>query len=352
VSELSESEPNGAASRAGSRWFGTRVQIWLGLILALITVYLAARTVDFRQLVLALQEARLSFIILTLIASLVTIILKGLRWRVLFYPAQPRLSLLRLCDLIVIGQAINFYIPARLGDVVRAYLAGEEGGVSKSYALGTIAAEKLIDIIVLGVLVVGLLPFLAPPDWLTVRFWPVILAALAVSILLVILLGGRRAILQIVEWVLRWLPATLANRWRSRISAGLDGLSGLGRPQTAVAVWGWTIASWLMAAMTNYLLLLAFDLPASPLIAVFLLVVLQAGVAVPSTPGKIGVFHYLCMIALSVFGVPATVGLAYGLALHALVVGGVSVWAAIAMWRRSWSLRHLAQASQGNPAVS
>ena len=112
------------------------------------------------------------------------------------------------------------------------------------------------------------------------------------------------------------------------------------------------MAIWLVAGLTNYLLLLAFDLPASPLIAVFLLVVLQAGVAVPSTPGKIGVFHYLCMIGLSVFGVPPTVGLAYGLTLHALVVGGVSVWAAIAMWRRSWGLRRLAQASQSNPTVS
>ena len=103
-----------------------------------------------------------------------------------------------------------------------------------------------------------------------------------------------------------------------------------------------------MGALTNYLLL-AFDLPATPLIALCLLVVLQAGVIVPSIPGKIGVFHYLCMIAPSVFTVPATVGLAYGLALHALVVGGVSVWAAIALWRRSLSLRRLAEASQAGP---
>jgi len=349
VSELSEGSPVSTVSRTGNRWFGTRIQIWLGLILALITVYLAGRTVNFRELLLALQEARLPFIILTLIASLVTISLKGLRWRALFYPQRPRLSLLRLCDLIVIGQAINFYIPARLGEVVRAYLTGEEAGISKAYALGTIAAEKLIDIVMLAILVAAMLPFLALPDWLATKLWPVFFAALAVGILVTILLGSRRAILRVVDWVLHWLPAPLAERWHSRISAGLDGLNGLGKPRVAAAVWGWTVAFWLVAGLTNYLLLLAFDLPASPLIAVFLLVVLQAGVAVPSTPGKIGVFHYLCMIALSVFGVPTTVGLAYGLTLHALVIGGVSVWAAIAMWRRSWGLRRLAQASQGNP---
>jgi hypothetical protein len=58
VSELSEGESVDTASRTGSRWFGARVQVWLSLILALITAYLTARTVDFRQLMVALQETR------------------------------------------------------------------------------------------------------------------------------------------------------------------------------------------------------------------------------------------------------------------------------------------------------
>ena len=90
---------------------------------------------------------------------------------------------------------------------------------------------------------------------------------------------------------------------------------------------------------------LAFDLPASPLIALTLLVVLQGGVAVPSTPGKIGVFQLLCMVVLAVFGIAEPVGLAYGLVLHVVVVGGVTVWAALALWRRSWNWRRLAEAS-------
>ena len=141
---------------------------------------------------------------------------------------------------------MNYYIPARLGEVVRAYLAGEEAGISKAYALGTIAAEKLIDIIMLAVLVAGMLPFLALPDWLASRLWPVFFAALAVGILVAILLGSRHAILQVVDWVLRWLPAPLADRWHSRFDAGLDGLSGLGSrgrlPQSGVGPWrsGWS----------------------------------------------------------------------------------------------------------------
>ncbi len=332
-----------AAARQG---WGVRLQIWLGAAVALGTIYLAARAVDFGQLVQALQEVRLPFVLVALGTALGTNVLKAARWRALFHPRPARLSLLRLTSLIVIGQAVNFYIPARLGELVRAYLTGEEAGISKIYALGTIAAEKLIDIIVLALLVAGLLPFLALPEWLAGRIGPLFLAALAVCIVIGSLVGGRRLIWRLLERGLDWLPAAWGERWRTRLRAGLDGLSALGSPRAAAAVWGWTVAFWLVAAFTNYLLLLAFDLPASALIAFFLLAVLQAGVAVPSTPGKIGVFHYLCILGLGVFNVPATTGLAYGLVLHVLVVGGVSLWAAAALWRRSWNLRRLAEASQ------
>ncbi len=340
-------DPQGVAPKpAERRWFGTRLQMWLGLVLALLTLYLAVRAVDLGQSVQALREAHWPLVAITLVINLAATGCKGFRWRALFYPKRPGVGLLRLCDLIVIGQAANFTIPARFGELVRAFLMGQEAKLSKSYALGTIAAEKLIDVIVLALLMVGLLPFLALPDWLAGRLWPLVLAALAVGVAIVALVRGRGVVMQIATWALRRLPHAFAERWQARIGAGLDGLHVLGKPGAAAAVWGWTIAVWLASALTNYVLMLAFDLPPSPLMALFLLAVLQAGVAVPSTPGKIGVFHYLCVISLAVFHVPPAVGLAYGLVLHALVVGSISIWAAAALWRRSWDLRRLAEASQ------
>jgi hypothetical protein len=83
------------------------------------------------------------------------------------------------------------------------------------------------------------------------------------------------------------------------------------------------------------------------LMALFVLVVLQGGVSVPSTPGKIGVFQYLCVFALGVFGVSPAVSFSYGLVLYALVVGTMGIWAALALWQRSWSLQRLREASAG-----
>jgi uncharacterized protein (TIRG00374 family) len=327
------------------RWCGLRIQIWLGLLLGAGALYLAIRGTDFQQLGALLRDVRLPFVALTLLSSLLTPVLKAVRWRWLFHPDRPPLGLARLASLVVIGQAVNFLIPGRWGELVRAYLMGEEAGVSKVYALGTLAAEKLLDLVVLAVLVVALIPSVALPDWLAARVGPVVMTALAVSAGAAMLLGGRNVWLRMADWALRWLPVAAARRWRGRIVAGLDGLTALSSPAAAFAIWGWTLAFWLMAALTNLWLLLAFNLPPSPLMALFILAVLQGGVAVPSTPGKIGVFHYLCVLALSAFHVPASVGLGYGLILHFLVVGSLSLWGAIALWHRSWNLRRLAEAS-------
>ena len=334
------------------RWFGSWLQIGLGLIVGAGALYLAARGIDLLKLAEALQAVRLPFVFLALITGLLTPVIKAQRWRWLFYPNRPNLSLLRLADLVVIGQAVNFLIPARLGEVVRVYLTGEEAGISKAYVLGTLAAEKLLDLVVLALLVVSLIPFLPIPGWMAGRTGPILVTTALVCVATGVLLGRRRLLLRLVDWAFRPLSPASAARWRTWIGSGLDGLAALGDRRAAVAIWGWTAAFWAVAGLTNLLLLVAFGLPASALIALFVLAVLQGGVAVPSTPGKIGVFHYLSVLALSVFGVPAATALAYGLMLHVLVVGSISAWAAIALWRRSWSMSRLARAASRGGELS
>jgi hypothetical protein len=68
--------------------------------------------------------------------------------------------------------------------------------------------------------------------------------------------------------------------------------------------------------LTNYLLFKAFQLPLSVGAALFLLLALQVGNIPPSAPGKIGVFEYAVILALSVFSITRSQALSYGLLLH------------------------------------
>ena len=319
------------------------VQVLLGLALGVAALYLAAREVSFRELGLVLRSVNLPLLGLTLVSSLLTPVVKAIRWRWLFYPQRPALGLARLTSLLALGQAINILLLGRWGELARAYFTGEEAGISKSFVFGTIAAEKLLDMVVLAFLAMALIPFVALPPWLAERVGYVVLAALIVSAIVIALLGGRDVWLRIAEKGLRTLPRPAADRWGARLAAALDGLRALRDRQAAAAIWGWTLAAWLVGALTNLLLLAAFGLEPSLRIALFLLVVLQVGIAVPSTPGKVGVFQFLCVLALSVFAVPASVAFGYGVVLYLIVLGSICGWAVFGLLQRGLSLRRLTQ---------
>lgn len=324
-----------AETRGSGRRFGARAQTWLGVALGLAALYLAARGLDFGQVGQSLAGVRWPYVLLSLVVYLLTQIVKAIRWRWLLAGLPARVSLARAAGLLVAGQAANLLLPARVGDLMRAYLAGEEAGISKIYLLGTIAGEKLLDLVALALLGLLLAALMALPAWLAGPTEAVVITALATAAACGLLVAGRRLWLAAVSRLLpRW-----SERWRQRLAAGIDGLAALAAPGARLAVGWWTLVAWLLAAVTNLVLFPAFNLPPAARPALFLLAVLQAGVAVPSSPGKIGVFHALCVLALGAFGVAGPVALGYGVVLHAIVVGSSSLWAALALWRRSWGLR-------------
>lgn len=84
--------------------------------------------------------------------------------------------------------------------------------------------------------------------------------------------------------------------------------------------------------------------------AAFLLVVLQVGVAVPSGPGRIGVFQYLTILALSLFAVASEKAFAVGIVLYLTVHIPPIVMGLFFLWQhhlRLWRVRILT--GEGGP---
>jgi uncharacterized membrane protein YbhN (UPF0104 family) len=54
--------------------------------------------------------------------------------------------------------------------------------------------------------------------------------------------------------------------------------------------------------------------------SLLILIALQAGISIPSVPGRIGIFEYICVLALAVFGVGQSTAFGYGVVLHGLVL--------------------------------
>lgn len=318
------------------------------MALGVIMLILAFRGIDSSALMAALTRTDPRFVALGLVTVGATIGAKALRWKLLFYPSHDNLRLRSLVSAILIGQTMNFLLPARLGELARAYLIGEAEGKRKLFAFGTILVEKLLDGLMLLLLLAVLFLVMPLPDWLRMpgATTGLILASLLAAMLL---LGGQRErILGALVRFSQLLPVLKQLGLRQRLGDLADSLNSLRSTEVNMRLLLWSLAVWLLAALTNYLTLLALQIEVPLLVAsFFVLAVIHLGLVVPSSPARIGVFHYLCVLSLSVFGVERSLALAYGFILHFIVVLPVIFAGIFCVWRESLSLYRVVTEVEG-----
>jgi len=241
-----------------------------------------------------------------------------------------------------VGVALNAALPLRIGELARAYLVGELEERSKASALMTIIVEKTLEAIMLLISVALLLAVISLPPWLGH-------SELAAAVLLVPLSIALLLIARNREWVTNWLNGlsvvirpSLIKGLIQKVIVALEGVDSLGSWKVLAGSLGLSVAIWAVAASTNWLVLASMDIVAPWWSPLLLLVVLQVGAAIPSSPGRVGVFHYLGYLTLTTIGVEGGTALAYAVVLHLVVFLPIMVLGGLFAWRAGYQLFRLA----------
>lgn len=320
-----------------------RAYLAVGLALGVLLLALAVRSVDPSTLIRSLASTNPWWVAIGLLTVVGTILAKALRWRLLFYPSNEGLRLSTLVSGLLVGQTVNMLLPARLGELARAYLVGQAEKRPAFLALGTIVVEKTLDGLALLLLLGILFAIMPVPPWLRLAGGA---AAFLTALLLagvLLLTGGRERVADACERLCQVLPPLERLGLRRRVGSLADGLRSLQASGVWLRLLLWTAAIWLLAGLTNYCVLLALGIE-GPLVLASLLVlaVVHLGLVVPTSPARIGVFHYLCLLALSFLGVEGSQALAFGLVLHSIVVLPIIGAGLVCVWRENLSLYRLA----------
>ncbi len=273
-----------------------QIRYFLGSAAALVLLWLAFRGTDLQALRITLARLHPAYVIAAVATMFLSVVLRAWRWQRLFQGEVP--PLWTLIKGISIGQTLNFVIPLRAGDVARAVLIKGR----RLHSAGTLAVEKVLDMVFFALLCLVAPAFWAMPQWLEKPRASLLIMAVGALLAALALLIPKRT-----REYIRHKRALL--------------------PELAIA----TAVIWAAGAMINWLVFSALELPVPWMAAVVLLVILQIGVAVPSTPGKVGVLQYLAVLGLGLFGVGKTDALAAGLILHVVVFVPVAL-AALAFW--------------------
>jgi uncharacterized protein (TIRG00374 family) len=297
----------GLGAAAKSAWRNPVVRLIAGLAISAAFLAVTVSRVDLGETARALGSAAPGGILLALVLGLVELTIRAQRWRVLLRPSA-QVPLRSAFAYLTIGYFANLLLPARLGDVTRAYLAGRSFGISSLVTLGTVVVERVSDtaVILLVVLAAGLA--IAPSS--EVAGWAEVLALAAVIAL------AFTAVVGIA--VLRSGPVDhrFGRQVRAIVARVAEGGAALRRRRGVALVLGLTVLPFGVAVCTFGAVSTALGLPLDPVDWSLVLGVLALSTAIPAAPGSLGTYEFAGVTVLGILGIGPSQALAATVLIH------------------------------------
>ena len=311
------------------------------IVFALLLLFLL-----FRQLNISLAETwrRISeadplLLLVAFVSYYLTFPLRGLRWHFVLSRSGCEVPLRAATEILFLSWFVNCLVPAKLGDLYRAYLLRENYSASVSRTVGTVFIERIVDIVV----IVGLA--VAAGYWSfrgrsTPQLDALFLAGFLFAALLGIFVLSLRMFGPAIGRVLPQRVGHLFERFREGSVAALS-------PRALFVLLLLTGLIWLGESLRLFFVVRALDLPEVGLgISASAFVALAASLltAIPLTPAGVGFVEAGIVGALAIYGVERNAAASVALTdraisiLSVIILGGV-LYAMSGMVRRAHGAR-------------
>jgi uncharacterized protein (TIRG00374 family) len=230
----------------------------------------------------------------------------------------------------------NTVLPAHLGEVFRANVVGRNEKIPTSSVLATVVMERIIDVFTLLIIMLVAVFAYPFPDWVTLSGYVMFAGVAGLFLFLFLLKQQHKLTVSLMNFGLGLLPKKIANKLEELIHTFIGGLNGMTKKKDYLKVAVLSLVIWFCYWLLFHTLFYSFDLVEgynlNAVSSLVLLVITTISVVVPSSPGYVGTYHFLCMKSLELFGVPGSVGLSYAFMAHGIsiiptaIVGFMLAW--------------------------
>ena len=202
----------------------------------------------------------------------------------------------------MVGYLGNAILPARLGEVIRAYLISRREGLAFGAALGSVALERIIDIATLAVMAFVAAVGVGAEAWIVQGT-----GVLAIVTCVLVLTLATTGIAPFVRIVGRLTAISAIRRQVAAVVTRLDAFAhwsgGAHRRRVMLISFGLSLVAWLCNAAMFWFVGQAVGASLSPAGALLLMAVTVLATAIPSAPAYVGTFELAAVtVAVSLRG--------------------------------------------------
>jgi len=263
---------------------------------------------------------------------------RTIRWHLLL-AHEPRPGYRETLRYLLVGYLVNIVLPGRLGEFVRAHLAGTRAHVGQLRALGSIALERGLDLVSAATL--GAIASAAAGLGSAITGAFTLVAALGWIVLLTVTLVPHDFVRRLLDWVVTRFSRGPARLVLPHVGSFGHALIDAAAPRRVVAASGLTLISWTTGTAVFAIVAGSLGIPVSPIVLLAMVTAANLGAAIPSAPAGVGPFEFAVVYVGTAAGLDGSQALAVGILAHLVGVVPVAVAGAISLPAVDWRLGQL-----------
>jgi glycosyltransferase 2 family protein len=287
-------------------------QQYIGIVISVIALIIIFSTVNIKDVFQTIKTFDKKYLLPLFLFFPVTIILRTVRWRFLVNQ-KNKTNFPTVLYALVFGFFANNVLPAKLGEVLRAEYLKRNTDNNRSFLLGTVLAERILDSILLLMFLIASIFFSKTIlSIVSNNIWGILVIVLCLLLIVLFLINKKLQNIFIGIFPMKIKP--VINKILINVS---DSIRFYRDPILFFKVSLFTLIIWIVPLVYYYFVLEGLGIEIPNYAYLFIVSMAAFGMIIPASPGNVGVFHGVIMASLMIFYPDKEKALVFAIITHA-----------------------------------
>jgi glycosyltransferase 2 family protein len=305
------------------------LRAFIGFAIGGMLLWLALRGEDVEDVLAVWARSDGSWLLLGTAIYGTSLIVRVARWSCLL-AVVVQARTMAVGEVLLVGNAINNILPARLGELFRADYGKRRLGSTRSVLLATIVVERLADLAAIVAALLGAMIVLEPMLRDTGKPWQIIKFAAMVGVCLLAAALTVVVALPRMQRISHWLPGFA----RSRLDDLVVGVQSWGEVRKSRFV-TLTLGVWSLEALALVCVLRASGIDFGLFQLLLVLGLANLSTLVPTAPAYLGSYQFSYAVAFAALGWSSAQGIAVATTAQVFLLVPVTVLGVLTLIFRS-----------------
>ena len=313
--------------------------IFVTAAFGIILLFIIASLIGIEDVIYTVASASMIFLLLSLLLYLCSWPIRGFRYKEILHRIGYPEKVSFLTGTIFLSQTANVILPARLGDIIRAFILKTKKGIPLTSGLSSLAVERIFDVFAITTIGIASYAFILrdfePGSWVSNIL--ILSAALigAIFVVLLFFLKNKEERTHTIQKIL--YKINISRNYSDKIAQLLQRFfyelsMATKNPKIFTLVFFSSLSIWFIDILTCLVVLKAFDVMPNFFVVFLAVAIGNLTKMFPITPGAIGTYEGALCGIFSLAGISPAIGFAAAVIDHliknmvTLIFGGAYLY--------------------------